>query len=97
MSRVRGLMVISESVCDSCGREMKHLERYAYICEEGQPTVRFCVDCSREKGYLTRRKDDKGRDIETFLSLNYGNEFPPIVPPEESETDSLHQSSTQEE
>lgn len=60
-------MVIAEEVCDGCGRIMRHLERYAYVREEDNPPQRFCEDCSRERGYLTQRKDEKGRDIQTFL------------------------------
>jgi sulfur relay (sulfurtransferase) complex TusBCD TusD component (DsrE family) len=46
---------------------MKHPERYGYVCEEGKPPLRFCENCSRERGYLKREEDEKGHEIETFL------------------------------
>ena len=66
-TRVSGLVVINEMTCEECGRLMKHPERYGYICEEGKEPVRYCEDCCREKGYLNRKKDEKGRERETFL------------------------------
>ena len=68
MARVSGLIVINEMVCDECGRTMRHPARYGYIqLEEDEELLRMCEDCCREKGYLNRKKDDKGRERETFL------------------------------
>ena len=64
---VVGLIVTKELVCDGCARVMRHPERYGYICEEGKPPLRLCEDCSRAKGYLKWKKDEKGHEIETFL------------------------------
>jgi hypothetical protein len=68
MVRVSGLIVVNELVCDGCGRIVKHPERYGYICEdEEEDPMRLCEECSRERGSLTHKKDDKGRERETFL------------------------------
>jgi sulfur relay (sulfurtransferase) complex TusBCD TusD component (DsrE family) len=67
-TRVTGLIVIGEMVCDSCGRVMKHPERYGYICEEGESPLRLCEDCSRARGYLKRRISKK-EEVETFLDF----------------------------
>ncbi len=63
---VAGLIVTGEMVCDGCGRIMRHPERYGHICEEGKPALRFCEDCSRDKGYLKWNVEKK---METFLSM----------------------------
>ena len=62
---VAGLIVTGEMICSGCGRVMRHPERYGYICEEGKPSLSFCEDCSRAKGYLQWNADKK---METFLS-----------------------------
>ncbi|MDY6835265.1 MAG: hypothetical protein SVY53_10745 [Chloroflexota bacterium] len=67
MSRLTGLLATGDLVCDGCGVTMKHLERYAFICEDGQVPERLCESCSWERELLKKKKDDKGRDIETFL------------------------------
>ena len=64
---VAGLIVTGEIVCDGCGRNMKHPERYAYVCEEEQVPLRFCEDCSRAKEYMKPRRDEKGREVESYL------------------------------
>jgi sulfur relay (sulfurtransferase) complex TusBCD TusD component (DsrE family) len=64
---VAGLIVTGEIICDGCGRSMKHPERYAYVCEEEQPALRLCEDCSRARGYLKPRRDEKGREVESYL------------------------------
>ncbi|MBM4461816.1 MAG: hypothetical protein FJ012_00590 [Chloroflexi bacterium] len=64
---VAGLIVTGEIICDGCGRSMKHPEKYAYVCEEEQEPLRFCKDCSRAKGYLKSRRDEKGREVESYL------------------------------
>ena len=66
-SWVAGLIVTGELVCDGCGKVMRHPERYGYICEEGEPPLHLCENCSRARGYLKRRRDEKGREVETFL------------------------------
>lgn len=63
---VAGLIVTGEMVCDNCGKTMRHPERYGYVCEEGKPSLSFCEDCSRAKGYLQWNADKK---METFLSM----------------------------
>jgi len=65
--RVSGLIVTSQLICDGCGRVVRHPERYGYVCEPGVPPLRICVECSREKGYLRQRKDERGHTVETFL------------------------------
>lgn len=68
MVRASGLIVVNELVCDGCGRIVKHPERYGYICEdEEEAPMRLCEECSRERGFFTHKKDDKGRERETFL------------------------------
>lgn len=67
MVRVSGLIVVNELVCDECGRIVKHPERYGYVCEDEEAPTHLCEECSREKGFLTHKKDDKGRERETFL------------------------------
>ncbi len=64
---VRGLIAVGDLVCDSCGKVVKHAERYGYILEEDKPGRRFCLSCSREKGYVQPTKDEKGNAVETFL------------------------------
>ena len=65
--RVSGLIVVNEMECDECGGIMKHPERYGLINEEGETPRRLCENCCRENGYLNLKKDDKGRERETFL------------------------------
>jgi len=66
--KVVGLIVTGETTCDSCGKIMRHPERYAYVCdEESGSESRFCEKCSRDKGYLKKRKNERGEEIETFL------------------------------
>ena len=67
MPWVSGLIVTGELKCDGCGKVMRHPERYGYICEEGQPPLHLCDDCSRARGYLKQKKDEKGREVETLL------------------------------
>ena len=62
-----GLIVTGEMVCDGCGKAMKHPERYGYVSEEDKPPQRLCADCSRARGYLNTRIDDKGQEVDTFL------------------------------
>ncbi len=64
---VVGLIVTGEVVCDGCSKAMKHPERYGYICEEGEAPLHLCENCSRAKGYLKPKVDEKGREVETFL------------------------------
>ena len=64
---VAGLTATGELKCDGCGKVMRPPERYGYICEEGQPPLRLCEDCSRARGYLKQKSDEKGREVETFL------------------------------
>ena len=67
---IAGLIVTGELVCDSCGKTMRHPERYGYVGytrEEGKPPLRLCEDCSRARGYLEKKGDEKGREMETFL------------------------------
>ncbi len=66
-SWVAGLIATGELVCDGCGRVVRHPERYGYVCEDGQPPVRLCQQCSEAKGYLKRKYDEKGHESETFL------------------------------
>jgi len=67
VSWVSGLIVSGETKCDGCGRIMRHPERYAYVSEDDEPSLRLCEKCSRAKGYLKKRRDEKGREVETFL------------------------------
>jgi len=67
MTWVAGLTVTGKMTCDGCGRVMRHSERYGYICEEGKPPLCLCVDCSRARGYLKLKRDEKGKEVETFL------------------------------
>ncbi|MBL7120045.1 MAG: hypothetical protein ISS53_05110 [Dehalococcoidia bacterium] len=62
-----GLIVTGDIVCDGCAKVMRHPERYCYVCEEGEPPLRVCEDCSRAKGYLKGKWDEKGRYSESFL------------------------------
>ncbi len=62
-----GLTVTGDMVCDGCGKVMRHPERYGYICEEGEPPLRLCEDCSRDRGYLKGKWDEKGHYSESFL------------------------------
>jgi hypothetical protein len=64
---VAGLIVTGEIVCDGCGRVMRHPERYGYIKEEDKAPLRLCEDCSRARGYLKWKKDERGHEAETFL------------------------------
>ena len=67
---IAGLIVTGELVCDGCGKTMRHPERYGYINhigEEGKPPLRLCEDCSRARGYLEKKRDERGRETETFL------------------------------
>lgn len=66
-SWVSGLIVSGEVECDGCGKIMKHPERYAYVSEDEQSTQRLCEKCSRARGYLNDKRDEKGRQVETFL------------------------------
>jgi len=66
-SWVSGLIVTGELKCDGCGKVMRHPERYGYICEEGHHPLHLCDDCSRARGYLKQKRDEKGREVETLL------------------------------
>lgn len=66
-SWIAGLIVTGELVCDSCGRVMRHPERYGYICEEEMTSLRLCEDCSRDKGYARKKWDERGHETESFL------------------------------
>ncbi|OGO03037.1 MAG: hypothetical protein A2Y72_00305 [Chloroflexi bacterium RBG_13_53_26] len=66
-SWVAGLIVSGEIECNGCGRVMRHPERYAHVTEDDKPRLRLCEKCSRAKGYLKKRRDEKGREVETFL------------------------------
>ena len=67
MVRVSGLIVVNELVCDGCSRVVKHPERYGYIHDDEEAPSRLCEECCRERGFLSHKKDDKGRERETFL------------------------------
>ena len=62
-----GLIVVGDMVCDGCGKVMRHPERYGYVCEEEKSPLRLCEDCSRAKGYLKGKWDEKGYHSESFL------------------------------
>jgi len=67
-TRIMGLIVIGDLVCDGCGSAMRHPERYAFVYDEDNGTEsRFCEKCSREKGYLKTKTSEWGEEIETFL------------------------------
>lgn len=67
MDRISGLIVLNEMLCDGCGKMMRHPERYGYVCREGESPERVCEQCSRDRDLLKMKKDDKGRERETFL------------------------------
>ncbi len=67
MTWVAGLIATGEIKCDGCEKTMRHPDRYAYISEEGKPAVRLCGKCSEARGYMGKRRDEKGREIATFL------------------------------
>ena len=62
-----GLIVVGDMVCDGCGKVMRHPERYGYLCEEEKSPLRLCEDCSRAKGYLKGKWDEKWHYSESFL------------------------------
>jgi len=67
---IAGLIVTGELVCDGCSKTMRHPERYGYIGyirDEGMSPLRLCEECSRARGYLEKKIDDRGREVETFL------------------------------
>ena len=66
-SWISGLIVTGDLTCDGCGKIMRHPERYGYICEEGKSPLHLCENCSRDKGYMKPKKDEKGHEVETFL------------------------------
>lgn len=66
-SWISGVIVTGDIECGGCGRVMRHPERYAYVSEDEKPVLRLCEKCSWSRGYLKQRKDEKGREIETFL------------------------------
>jgi hypothetical protein len=67
-NKIIGLIVTGEMTCDNCGRTMRHPERYAFLCDEEKGTEsHICEKCSREKGYLKKKKNERGEEIETFL------------------------------
>jgi hypothetical protein len=66
-SWISGLVVSGEIQCSGCGRIVRHPERYAYLTEENKPPQRLCEKCSRTRGLLKQRRDEKGREMETFL------------------------------
>jgi hypothetical protein len=66
-SWISGLVVSGEIQCSGCGRVVRHPERYAYLAEDNKPPQRLCERCSRTRGLLKKRRDEKGREMETFL------------------------------
>ncbi len=61
----RGLIAIDEVKCDSCGRTIRHPERYLAIDEDDR-TMFYCTDCCLKKGYA-HRKVEKGEEVLTFF------------------------------
>lgn len=63
----RGCIAVEKVRCDSCGKDIRHPERY-FLIEEGeeQKAQRFCSECSLKRGYASYRME-KGEKILTFL------------------------------
>jgi hypothetical protein len=66
----RGCISLGDVQCDECHRTVSHSERYLII-EEGDATLRLCVDCSLNKGHA-RYKRDKGEQVLTFFPEELG-------------------------
>ncbi len=51
--------------CDNCHREIPYPERY--LAEhEGGTLKRYCVDCSRDKGFVHYAEDKDARSVTFF-------------------------------
>ena len=62
----RGCIAIGKVDCDGCHRSVNYGERYLLINGEGDEKQRLCVDCCRDRGYLSYRTE-KGKQVVTFL------------------------------
>ncbi len=67
MTWIAGLIATGEVKCDGCEKTMRHPDRYAYVSEDDRPVERLCEKCSSARGYLRKRKDEKGRETASFL------------------------------
>jgi hypothetical protein len=67
MTWIAGLIATGEVKCDGCEKIMRHPDRYAYVAEDGQPVQRLCEKCADARGYMRKRKDEKGRESASFL------------------------------
>ena len=66
----RGCIAIGNVRCDECGRTIKSPERYLVMTEgddEEGKMLRYCVDCSLNKGYAQYSKLEKGKQVLTFF------------------------------
>ena len=61
----RGCISLGEVKCNGCECLILHGERYLAI-EEGEVTLRLCVECSLAKGYAQRRESKKEETLTFF-------------------------------
>lgn len=65
--KIVGLIAVGKFPCSGCGHSIKYPAKYGYGYDSKGNPFRLCEDCCRDKGYLRRKKDEKGREDETFL------------------------------
>ncbi len=61
--------------CDNCQRLISYLEHYMVDEKEGRP-VRYCADCSVEKGFAHYRQEKKERMLTFFPETPEAPEVP---------------------
>ncbi len=63
-----GCISLGDVQCDGCYRTIHYLERYLAVEEETENvTLRLCLDCALNRGYV-HYKQEKGERVITFFS-----------------------------
>ncbi len=63
-----GCISLGDVQCDGCHRKVEYLERYLTKEEEKEgTTLRFCLDCSLNRGYACYKRE-KGEQMTTFFT-----------------------------
>ncbi len=73
----RGCISIGDIQCDECHRIIPHSERYLAVEEENGveaengKTMRYCIECSLEKGYSHYNETKEGKVLTFFPKPEY--------------------------
>ncbi|MFC1991889.1 hypothetical protein ACFLVC_04130 [Chloroflexota bacterium] len=73
----RGCISLGEIHCDECQRIIPHSERYFAVEEENGieaesgKTMRYCIECSLEKGYAYYKETKDEKVLTIFPQSEY--------------------------